>query len=423
MGSSGDRGLDPAPKEVGGGTSDPNRGLPDTTRAPSRPGGDPSGTEPPARPSTQGASSPWLHAAAVVVGTRVFFFVLAWAASFLLATDTRGVPEQGFFQIWDRWDASRFLVTAEVGYEGEGSFANSYAFFPLFPLSIRFLGLFGVPPLAGGLLISALGSWVALAFLYKLAAEELDPESGRRAVIYLAIFPTAVFLIAPYSESLFLAGAIPAFYFARRRSWHLVGPFAALAMGTRFAGAFLLIGLTVEAIRQKGLQPIQRATAGLAIVVGAVPLLAYGAYLSQAKNDPFYFVTDQRLGWGREFVGPVAALTNTIDRWDSPTESVPFQLAYRIEVLAAVLGLFLVAWAVRKKEWGYAAYMGTTLVVLITSTVYFSVPRILLTFFPCCVFLAQWTRSHPRVHDLYLMGTATLAAVGVIVYTRGAWFF
>lgn len=358
-----------------------------------------------------------------MLGTRLFFFVLAWAASFLLSTTTRGIPEQGFFEIWDRWDATRFLVTAEIGYEGPGSFTNSYAFFPLFPLAIRFLGLFGMPALGAGLLISALGSWIALGFLYKLAAEELDDEAGRRAALYLAVFPTAVFLVAPYSESLFLAGAIPAFYFARRGAWHLVGPFAALAMGTRFAGAFLLVGLVVEAIRQRGMEPVQRATAALAIAIGSIPLLAYGAYLAQVKGDPFYYVTDQRLGWGREFVGPVVALTNTIERWDSPTESVDFQLAYRIEVLAALLGVFLVAWAIRKREWGYAAYMGATLAVLMTSTVYFSIPRILLTFFPCCVFLAAWTASRPRAHEAYLIDSVSLAALGVVVYTRGEWFF
>lgn len=377
---------------------------------------------PPARSGI--ATSPWLYSAAVVLGTRVLFFTLAWVATFLLSTDARGLPEQGFFQIWDRWDATRFLVTATHGYEGPGSFANSYAFFPLFPLTIRVLAAAGIPALAGGLLVSTVGAWVALAFLYKLAEDELGHEAGRRAVLYLATFPTAVFLIAPYSEALFLAGAVPAFYFARRARWYLVGPLAALAMGTRFAGAFLLIGLAVEALRQKkDMTPVQFGTAALALVIGAIPLLGYAAYLAQVKGDPFYFVTDQRLGWGRELVGPVAAFTNTVDRWTSPTESTAFQFAYRVEVVAAILGLALVVWALKKKEWGYAAYMGATLSVLLMSTVYFSVPRILLTFFPACVFLAGWTLRRERVHDLYLMVSVMLASVGVIVYTRGEWFF
>lgn len=358
-----------------------------------------------------------------MIGTRIVFFVLGYAASFLLSGDTQGLPQMGPFEIWNRWDASRFITTAEVGYEGPGAFANSYAFFPFYPLAIRVLGWVGVPALAGGLLISAIGSWVGLAFLWKLAEEEVGEGAGRRAVLYAAVFPTAVFLVAPYSESLFLAGAVPAFYFARRRRWEFVGPFAALAMGTRFAGIFLLLGLVVEALRQRDLSPKQLFQAALSLVIGVLPLLGYAAYLAQVKNDPFYFVAEQRAGWGRAFVGPIAAFGNTVDRFDDPTQSTNFQFAYRVEVLAAVVGVLFVLWAVRKKEWGYAVYMGSVLFVLLTSTEYFSIPRILLTFFPVAVFMSRATLRRPGLHDVYMALSATTAAVGVVVYTRGSWFF
>ena len=96
---------------------------------------------------------------------------------------------------------------------------------------------------------------------YRLAEEEIGRGAGlagphetngagRRASLYLLFFPTAVFLVAPYSESLFLAGAIPAFYYARRKRWIMAGMFAAVAMGARAAGIFLLFGLLVEFVRQ-----------------------------------------------------------------------------------------------------------------------------------------------------------------------------
>ena len=390
---------------------------PGHTSSASRPEDDAGAAE---RPSS---FAPWRDALAVVVGTRILFFLIGYAASFLLSSGTSGVPDVGPFDIWNRWDATRFLTTADNGYEGPGSFPNAYAFFPFFPMAIRMLGWLGLPSLAAGFLISAIGSWVGLAFLWKLAEEEVGEGTGRRAVLYAAVFPTAVFLIAPYSESLFLAGAIPAFYFARRRRWELVGPFAALAMGTRFAGVFLLLGLFVEALRQRDLSPKQLFQAGLSLVIGMLPLLGYAAYLAQVKNDPFYFVTEQRLGWGRSFVGPISALTNTIDRFDDPTQSTNFQFAYRIEIVAAAVGVLFVLWAIKKREWGYAVYMGTVLLVLLTSTEYFSIPRILLTFFPVAVFMARATLERPLLHDVYLALSTTAAAVGVVVYTRGSWFF
>ena len=357
------------------------------------------------------------------MATRIFFFLIAYAGSYLLSGGSEGLPAEGLFDLWVRWDATRFLVTAEVGYEGPGSFANSYAFFPFFPLAVRALGSLGIAGPLAGLLISALSSWVALTFLFKLAEEDEGEGAGRRAALYLAVFPTAVFLIAPYSEALFLAGAIPAFYLARRGRWHLVGLPAALAMGTRFAGVFLLLGLVAEALRQKDLTLREAAAASLSVLIGLLPLLGYAAFLAQVKGDPFYFVTDQRLGWGRTFVGPVASLMNTIDRWDDPTQSTSFLLAYRVEVIGALIGIAFVVWAVLKREWGYAVFMGSLLAVLLTSTEYFSIPRILLTFFPAFVFLAGATSVRPRLHDAYLMVSTTIAALGVIVYTRGAWFF
>ena len=370
-----------------------------------------------------GNRSPWIQAAGIVVATRVFFFLIAYAGSYLLSGGTEGLPAEGLFDLWVRWDATRFLVTADVGYEGPGSFANSYAFFPFFPLAVRALGFLGVAGPLAGLLISAVSSWVALTFLFKLAEEDEGEGAGRRAALYLAVFPTAVFLIAPYSEALFLAGAIPAFYYARRGRWHLVGLPAALAMGTRFAGVFLLLGLVAEALRQKDLFLREAAAAALSVVIGLLPLLGYAAFLAQVKGDPFYFVTDQRLGWGRTFVGPIASLTNTIDRWDDPTQSTSFLLAYRVEVIGAVVGIAFVVWALAKREWGYGVFMGSLLAVLLTSTEYFSIPRILLTFFPAFVFLAGATAIRPRLHDAYLMVSTTIAALGVIVYTRNAWFF
>ncbi|MDP9068106.1 MAG: hypothetical protein M3N53_07150 [Actinomycetota bacterium] len=367
--------------------------------------------------------SPWVIAGVIVLGVRVVFFALAYVASFLLSGDTQGLPERGPFDMWVNWDATRFLVTADLGYEGPGSFTNSYAFFPFFPLAIRALGFLGIPSLAAGLLVSAVSSWIAFTFLLKLADEELGQGTGRRAVLYLALFPTGVFLIAPYSEALFLAGAVPAFYMARRGRWDQVGLPAAIAMGSRFAGVFLLFGLLVEFLRQRDFSAPRNIAAATSLLMGTLPLLGYGAFLALTKGDALYFFTEQRLGWGRAFVGPVNALRNTIDRWDDPTQSTNFLVAYRFEVVAGIAGTAFVVWALNKKEWGYAAYMGSMLAVLLTSTEYFSVPRILLSFFPAALFMAQLTLRFPKLHESYLMVTSTVAAVGVVVYTRGAWFF
>jgi hypothetical protein len=278
-------------------------------------------------------------------------------------------------------------------------------------------------PVVGGLLVSAVSAVVAGAFLYRLAEEELGEGAGRRALLYLTVFPTAVFLVAPYSEALFLAGAIAAFYYARRERWHLVGLPAAIAMGARAAGVFLLIGLGLELLRQRDRGPRILAAGALSLAVALIPLVAFGAFLKIAMGDPFMFLVHQEEGWGRTFVGPVASFWNTWNTWDVTAYPTNWLLAWRLEVVAAIAGIGATLWAVAKKEWGYAGFMGSMLAVLLTSTWYYSVPRMLLSMFPIVLFLTEATVRRPARHEWALLGLAPLATLGVVVFTQGGWFY
>jgi hypothetical protein len=59
---------------------------------------------------------------------------------------------------------------------------------------------------------------------------------------------------------------------------------------------------------------------------------------------------------------------------------------------------------------------------LLTSTWYFSIPRMLLSMFPAVLLLASLTESQRR-HEAALLILAPVAAIGVVVYTQGAWWF
>ena len=373
-----------------------------------------------ARPSADRA---WIESGAIALLARVAFFAIGMAASWLLMSTTSGPPGTSFEDMWRRWDAHHFLTIAEHGYTAPESDAHAAAFFPAFPLAVRPLLWIGLSPVTAGLLVSAVAAVVAGYFLYRLAEEELGEGAGRRALLYLTLFPTGVFLVAPYSESLFLAGAIAAFYFARRGRWHLVGLPAALAMGSRAAGLFLLLGLVVEFFRQRDRSTERLANGGFSLLVGLLPLLAYGAFLAQAMGNPFEFLEHQREGWGRTFVGPVDAFMNTWSTWEAGTYPTNWLLAWRIEIVAAAAGVGATVWALWKREWGYAAFMGSMMAVLLTSTWYYSIPRMLLTRFPIVLFLSEAGGRRPALHDWLVVGLAPLAVLGVVVFTQGNWFY
>jgi hypothetical protein len=370
-------------------------------------------------------SPAWLEALKLVAFTRVLYLTVGYlAVSFLSSTE--GSSEVGILEMWTRWDARHFLEVAEYGYTDPRSDPHATAFFPLFPLLIRILTAVGISPGLAGMFISAGASVVAVAYLYRLAEEELGPDAGRRAALYLLFFPTAVFLVAPYSEALFLAGAIPAFYYARHRRWLQAGAFAAIAMGARMAGAFLLVGLALEWWRQRELNRAAVLTGVVAGALALVPLVAYAAYLWQVKEDPLYFLTDQRLGWGRALSSPVEALQATWNgtRVDAGEGALTnFVIGWRIEIVAVAVGVSFVVVALLKREWGYAGFMGTFLAALMTSSVYLSAPRMLLSMFPIVLFLAEWTRRNQRRWESVLLAFSSIAMLGVVAFTREAWFY
>ena len=377
--------------------------------------------EPSARPEP--GRTAWKVALVWVAVTRAVFFAVSYAAAHYLEGETQGPLSASWIEIWNRWDATLFFRVAEHGYLGEGTDPHSTAFFPLFPFAVKMIAAAGPSFVTAGLIVSTAACVVAFAYLYRLAELELDGDSARRAVAYLALFPAAVFLVAPYSEALFLAGAIPAFYYARKGEWQWVGVPAAVACASRSAGAFLLVGLVFEFVRQKDWSPRRAVNAATSLAVGVLPMVLYGVYLLRAKGDFFYYFTDQKLGWGRDFVGPVASFRATWDAAAQPANPTNWMFAWRMELVAAAIGLAAVVWAVVKREWGYAAYMGTFLFVLVSSTWYYSIPRMLLAFFPIPLVLAAWTaRSHLR-HEVVLATSAALAIMGSVVYTRGAWFY
>ncbi|HEX6382326.1 MAG TPA: mannosyltransferase family protein, partial [Acidimicrobiia bacterium] len=140
---------------------------------------------------------------------------------------------------WERFDALWFLRIATAGYTpGDGS----AAFFPLYPMLIRVLSpVLGGHPLAAGLLISNAAFLGALVVLYFLSSSEFDEQVARRTILYLTIFPSAYFFLAPYSESLFLLLVVSSLWAARRGKWWLAGVAGALAAATRNVGVLLVL--------------------------------------------------------------------------------------------------------------------------------------------------------------------------------------
>lgn len=130
-------------------------------------------------------------------------------AGLLLAT-LLGVALGEYLDKWRKWDATLFITIAQYGYDGEPGRPPDDglpAFFPGLPAALRLVHLVVPDWAAAGLLVSLVAGAVAMLALARLA--EVEGATGWLAVLALLLFPMAVFLAAGYSESLFLAFAIP----------------------------------------------------------------------------------------------------------------------------------------------------------------------------------------------------------------------
>ena len=257
----------------------------------------------------------WSFVLKVFVASRLFYLLAGGVLAGLVPLgwfqrQTSDVPF-GTLNLWAHFDGENYMSVAAYGYQGL-SYSTSPAFFPLYPLLMRALAeLFGGPVSHGalsvwGILISLVTLFFALWFVYRITEEGWGERAAKGAVLTLAFFPTAFFLNAVYTESLFLMLSAGAVWAIRvRRDLLLACLLAGLAMATRNVGVFLLIPLVFEWWRER------RAYGWRVVYLALAPsgLLAYAAWLWWRFGDPLLFMSEQEK-WEREFSGPLSTLHN-----------------------------------------------------------------------------------------------------------------
>ena len=374
----------------------------------------------------------WSRAAIWVAATFAFFFFEPNRHPNAGRWDTPRLHDLGYFtDIWARWDSDFFLRIAQNGYDDA-----SAAFHPLYPALIAGLGhvFFGHYILAG-LVISLLCCLGSFVLLHRLASKHLDADGARRSVLYLAVFPMALFLQTVYSESLFLLLVLAAFTFAERDRFAAAGLVAGLAILTRATGLALLPALALLAWRHRE-RP--RALAGIAL---AVPVAAvYPLVLWQQVGDPWAF-SDAQDRWHRHLsrAGPFGGVWDgLVAGWRGLEQFVvghgthvaganPMHAAAENVQALAFLFLFLaltvVAWRRFGAAYGLFAAVSLAIPLSYPSSRWplLSLPRFGLVIFPLFLALAAVTAGRPRLHTAAVACSALFLGVAVVQWALWQW--
>ncbi len=366
----------------------------------------------------------------IFLWSRLAIWLLAVAALLALVpnrdpdavdrADPNLISELGYAtDVWARWDSYWFLRIAEHGYDDTAS----TAFYPLYPAVVGILGrVFGGHYVAAGIVVSLAACLAAFVLLYRLALRRFPEEVAARAVVFLAVFPTAFFLQAVYSEALFLALALGAFLYAERARFGAAAALTALAILTRPTGLALVPALLVLAWRAPDRR---RALAFVAATPAALGV--YALLLWQQLGRPFAFLHTEDQ-WYRETstLGPLGGLwdaahaawagvlqltVGSAENWywvEDGADAVALTNLEAFGSLVLLVGLGYVAWKRIGPAYGLYCAASAVLALSVPTQTYplLSLPRFVLVVFPVFLALALVVRS--RRAEWAIVGISSL---------------
>lgn len=292
---------------------------------------------------------------------------------------------------WQRFDTLWYIKIAAEGYSPGGGTTN---FPPLYPLLIRL-----VTPLLGGnfllsaLVISNLAALLGFIALGQLINSQTDSETSRLALLYLSFSPSAFFLVAGYTESLFLFLVVLGFIAARKERWAMVGLLGFLGALTRKEGgvvlllAFLYLYLEKRDFHRNG---IRRDILWLGLILlGNLIYILIPVWISGG----FQGWEEISRAWNLTLAPPWVSLwaaVRTIFSW-------PIPILFVVD-LATTLGfLLLTVWAFRSLPKVYTLYMAVTILVFLVwfrpALPLISMTRHAILLFPGFIALAKLARG------------------------------
>jgi hypothetical protein len=362
------------------------------------------------------AASSWGLALGAVAISR-----LLWLGVFVavLAIDFPGMATlTGIRDHLVAWDAVSYLSIASNGYPPHLDYRD--AFLPGFPLVVRAVSVITRDAVASAWVVNAVAETVALRYLSRLVITERDASSATFSVWLLALAPTALFLIAPFSESSFIAAAAASLYYARAGRSRQAVIAGALACAFRLTGLALIPALAIEQLRRTGWRP--RPELFLVLLV-ALPLALYGLYMQVHIGDALALLHADRLPSFN--LQPTAPWTGFAATWhtllsasDGETRSI-----FAREVAFGLLGLMLCAgmWASSRIPRSLALYC--TIAWLMTASLPFwrSQPRYILALFPAVLLVCDLTQRFPRARPVMLGASALLMCAGTWIFAQGRW--
>jgi len=375
----------------------------------------------------------WAHstalrtAVAVVIGTRPAMFFAGFMAVVLFGYAGGVAPWRDFenelLNLPLRWDAGWYLQIAVHEYSFVHQFGadvqQNIVFFPAYPIAMRLgallVGENKLAYVAAGTVVSLAAFLFALVYLFLLTREFLDDDRAAAAVWMLGAYPFAFFYGAIYTESLFLLGALGAFYHLRRTDYLRGGAWALLVGLTRPNGVLLSVPLGMLVISRARMDRASLAKGLAAAATCAVGTLIYSVFVWNLTGSPLTWAAGHA-AWGRHYQGVAHLVT---DRYDFIRHEGLYAYAVQspYDLLNALGAIFVLASALpvwRRFGVPFAVFIVINLLPPLATGGLMSAGRFSAVLFPAFMWLASVVKPAHRAG--WIAGFAALQAFNASLF-------
>lgn len=295
------------------------------------------------------------------------------------------------------WDGPDYIAIAKHGYRT----LLHASFFPLYPLLIR-----GVYYLVRSYLMSALliswGSLVGAIYFYIKIVKRLGiggKESSRLlAVAPFILFPTGVFFIATYTESLFSLLALASLYMSLQKRYVWAGVLLFFVNLTHIPGIFVII-MDALVLWEERL-PLRKIT--ITVGMGTSGIAAYMVFLFARYHDALAFLKSQTQihGWlGNDYYYLIRSTSF-------------FNVLFSVLLIASAAYY----WRTRKS---FAVYSLLFLAIPIVGAQWGGFNRYVLVAFPVPLMLYEVFKERPRVYTFVIVASTVLWTYTLLQYAAG----
>jgi hypothetical protein len=350
---------------------------------------------------------------------------------------------------WGSFDGVHYITIIDRGYE---SAALIQAFFPAFPMIVRFLNLVINNTLISGLLVSNLSFLLFLFIWYLFIEKRYSSKLASLSTLIILLFPSSLFFGAIYNESLFLLSVILSFWFAESKKYFLAVIFIALASATRIVGIFLIPAILIEIVFEdynfqnlfssmfnknkkelkklstkfkKNLSSINKKLKPIGIIsLGSLGLISYMLFLYLKFGDPLYFFHVQS-----EFGGTrqesLVSYPRVVYRYIKILLTArPFNLIYFSsvkELVVGVFGLATILLSFKKVKFSYFIFALIAFILPTLTGTFSSMSRYILVSFPIFIVLAGWVERSKFFRYTWFIFSGILLILNTMLFIQGHW--